>query len=128
MKEYEFKAKPGDLARRPPVVAPYHLRLDWLMWFAGISRYYAEPWILPLIGRLLQGDKPTLGLMAGDPFPDRPPRFVRARLYRYAFTDPGEKKATGNYWKRELVDEYLPPLALDSPGLLEILARQGWVK
>ncbi len=61
-KEYEFKAKPGDLARRPPLVAPYHLRLDWLMWFAALDRGYADPWLLPLVARLLQNDRPTLGV------------------------------------------------------------------
>lgn len=127
-KEYEFKAKVGDVSRKPPIVAPYHLRLDWLMWFAGISRAYAEPWILPLVGRLLQGDKPTLGLLRGNPFPDQPPRFVRARVYHYKFTTWDERKATGNYWSRNLVGEFLPPLSLDSPGLLQVLRMQGWVQ
>ena len=118
----------SDVSRKPPIVAPYHLRLDWLMWFAGISRAYAEPWILPLVGRLLQGDKPTLGLLRGNPFPDQPPRFVRARVYQYKFTTWDERKATGNYWSRNLVGEFLPPLSLDSPGLLQVLRMQGWVQ
>lgn len=127
-KEYQFKAKPGDPTRRPPVVAPYHLRLDWLMWFAGISQYYADPWMLPLVARLLQGDKPTLSLMSGNPFPDRPPRFVRARLYRYTFTSAAERKETGRYWDRELLEEYLPPISMESPGFLEGLKGRGWVR
>jgi hypothetical protein len=127
-KEYQFKAKPGDVARRPRLVAPYHLRLDWLMWFAGISRYYADPWILPLIGRLLQGDRPILSLMAGNPFPDRPPKWVRARLYEYQFATPEVRERTGNWWMRILYDEYIPPLSLTSPGFLVVLQRQGWVE
>jgi hypothetical protein len=126
-KEYELKAKPGDLARRPPLVAPYHLRLDWLMWFAALSRDYADPWMLPLMARLLQNDKPTLGLMGTNPFPDRPPVFIRARLYEYRFTTADERRQTGDWWSRTLADEYLPPLSLREPGLLEALHSQGWV-
>ena len=40
---YEFKYKPGDLARRPPWVAPYQPRLDWQMWFAALGRYQENP-------------------------------------------------------------------------------------
>ncbi|MFI5310069.1 MAG: lipase maturation factor family protein [Gemmatimonadales bacterium] len=126
-KEYEFKAKPGSVARRPGVVAPYHLRLDWLIWFAGLSRDYAEPWLLPLVARLLQNDKPTLGLIAANPFADRAPARIRARLYDYRFTTADERRATGDWWVRTLVGEYLPPVSLDSPGLLDTLKGQGWV-
>src|SRR5207302_1624340 len=89
-REYEFKAKPGDVRRRPPQVAPYHLRLDWLMWFAGISPTYARTWMTPLLVRLLEGDRATLRLLRSNPFAATPPRFVRARLYRYRFTTRAE--------------------------------------
>jgi len=125
-KEYEFKGKPGDLKRRPPLVAPYHMRLDWLMWFAAIDPGYADPWMLPLVGRLLQNDPAVLGLMRTNPFTDRPPRFIRGRLYRYAFTTRAEKRATGAYWKRTLLGEYLPPISLDTPGFVQAMERQGW--
>jgi hypothetical protein len=126
-KEYQFKAKPGDVSRRPSVVAPYHLRLDWLMWFAGLSRDYSEPWLLPLVARLLQNDKPTLGLMAANPYPDRPPAFIRARYYEYRFTTAEERRRTGDWWARTLVGEYLPPLSLQRRDLLEALRSRGWV-
>jgi hypothetical protein len=125
-KEYEFKGKPGDPKRRPPFVAPYHLRLDWLMWFAALDSRYAEPWMLPLVGRLLQNDQGILGLMRTNPFGGRPPRLIRARLYRYEFTTRAEKTATGAYWKRTLLGEYLRPIALDTPGVVEGLERRGW--
>lgn len=126
-REYEFKAKPGSLSRRPPIVAPYHLRLDWLMWFAGISRDYADPWFLPLVARLLQNDAPTLGLMAGNPFPGQPPAFVRARYYNYRFTTVDERRRTGDWWVRTLVGEYMPAISLRQPELLRALESQGWV-
>jgi hypothetical protein len=127
-KEYEFKAKPGDVARRPRIVAPYHLRLDWLMWFAALSRDYADPWIVPLVARLLQNDQPTLGLMSGNPFPDKAPVYIRARLYQYWFTTPEERTQTGHWWRRSLADEYLPPISLNMPRLIESLEAQGWVR
>jgi Lipase maturation factor len=111
-KEYEFKAKPGDPTRRPPQVAPYHLRLDWLMWFAALAPPLMHPWIVRLAGKLLVNDAPTLRLLRSNPFPDKPPTFVRASLYQYRFTTWRERKETGAWWARARVGEYLPPLCL----------------
>src|SRR5204863_9481044 len=85
-REYEFKGKPGDPARRPPQVAPYHLRLDWLMWFEAMAPSPHSDWFFALLGGLLQGDRATLSLLRTNPFPDRPPHIVRAQYYRYRFT------------------------------------------
>lgn len=115
-REYEFKGKPGDPSRRPPQVAPYHLRLDWLMWFAAMTAPWNHPWVLELIERLLRNDAPTLKLLRGNPFPDQPPALVRASLYRYRFTTRKERKQTGAWWVRDWVGEYLPPISL---GLYE---------
>jgi hypothetical protein len=111
-KEYGFKGKPGELDRRPRQVAPYHLRLDWLMWFAGLSSMYAEPWFIPLVVKLLKNDRATLRLLDFNPFPRTPPTFVRARLYCYRFTSWQERRKTGAWWNRVLVQEYLPPVGL----------------
>jgi hypothetical protein len=108
-KEYQFKAKPGDPRRRPRQVAPYHLRLDWLLWFAAMSPASSHPWTASLVTRLLEHDPATRRLLGPDPFPDRPPALVRARLYRYRFTTPAERRQTGAWWSRDLVGEYLPP-------------------
>ncbi len=119
-REYEFKGKPGDLSRLPAQVAPYHLRLDWLMWFAAMYPSYAaygEPWFPRLVDKLLQNDRPTLALLANDPFPSAPPRFIRARLYRYRFAAPAERRETGRCWDRKLVGEYLPPVSRSEGGL-----------
>ena len=109
-REYEFKGKPGDVRRRPPQVAPYHLRLDWLMWFAALSPSYADAWFGPLLHKLVEGDRATLRLLRVDPFPDAPPAVVRARLYRYRFTTRAERRATGAHWHRTLVGEYAGPV------------------
>ncbi|MEP7003408.1 MAG: lipase maturation factor family protein [Chloroflexota bacterium] len=111
-REYEFKAKPGDVMKRPPQYAPYHLRLDWLMWFAAFSSPAYHEWFVPLLARLLANDRPTLALLARNPFPDQPPRTVRAQLYLYRFTTPAERRATGAWWHRDLVREYAPAISL----------------
>jgi hypothetical protein len=113
-REYEFKGKPGDVRRRPPQVAPYHLRLDWLMWFAGISPAYAQEWMGGLIVKLLENDRDTLKLLRRSPFPDAPPVFVRARLFTYRFTTREERARTGAWWERELAGELVRPARLDA--------------
>jgi hypothetical protein len=110
--EYQFKGKPGDPLRRPAQIAPYHLRLDWLMWFAAMGNADNEPWFSQFIVKLLQGQKDVVGLLASNPFPDHPPRWIRARLYRYTFTTPAERQATGRWWNREFVSEYFPAVSL----------------
>ncbi len=114
-REYEFRGKPGDPRRRPPQVAPYHLRLDWLMWFAALSPAYAEDWLVPFLAKLLEGDPAVLRLLRRNPFPHRPPARVRALFYHYRFTTRRERRETGAWWARELVGHYLRPMALASP-------------
>ncbi|ORB72801.1 lipase maturation factor family protein [Mycobacterium scrofulaceum] len=111
-KEYEFKGKPGAVRRLPRQWAPYHLRLDWLMWFAAISPSYAQPWLTPFLQRLLRNDRPTLRLLRHNPFPDSPPRYVRALLYEYRFTTPAELRRERAWWHRTLIGGYVRPMAL----------------
>ena len=93
--------------RQPCLVTPYHYRLDWQMWFAAMSTYEEEEyWFRPLAKRLLAGDAKTLSLFERNPFPDRPPRFVRALRYRYEFTRRGE----AGWWKRRLIGDWMPPI------------------
>jgi Lipase maturation factor len=108
--EYEFKGKPGDPHRRPRQWAPYHLRLDWLMWFAALSPAYADRWFVAFLRRLAAGDEATLRLLRRNPFPERPPALVRARLYHYRFTTRAERQATGDYWVRERLADYAGPV------------------
>ena len=123
-REYEFKGKPGNPRRRPCIVSPYHWKLDWQMWFAAMSDYRYHPWILNLIAKLLQNDRPTLSLLVNNPFPDAPPQYVRAELYLYRFT---ESHADGAWWRRERLEPYLPPLSLKDPAFRRILQQEGWL-
>jgi hypothetical protein len=111
-KEYEFKGKPGAVRRLPRQWAPYHLRLDWLMWFAAISPGYAQPWLTPFLQRLLRNDPPTLRLLRHNPFPESPPRYVRAQLYVYRFTSAAELRRERAWWHRTLVGAYVRPMTL----------------
>lgn len=111
-KEYGFKGKPGDPHRLPRQWAPYHLRLDWLMWFAALSPSYAMDWFGEFVTRLLRNDPATLRLLRHNPFPESPPRYVRAQLYQYRFTTWRELRREHAWWHRTLVDEYLPPISL----------------
>jgi hypothetical protein len=114
--EYEFRGKPTSPGRRPPQWAPYHLRLDWLMWFAALSPAFAAPWFVPFVRKLLEGDRAVLRLLGRNPFPDAPPRAVRALLYRYRFTSWRERRQTGAFWARTLLGEYLEPIMLTTGG------------
>lgn len=125
-REYGFKGKPGDVDRMPTQIAPYHLRIDWLMWFAAFSDWREHPWFVNFLAKLLQDDAPTLGLLRTNPFHDGPPKFVQARLYEYHFTTPEERKKTGAWWKRELVGPYFPPVSLDDEGFVDLLKSMGW--
>jgi hypothetical protein len=111
-KEYEFNGKPGAVRRLPPQCAPYHLRLDWLMWFAAISPTYARQWLRPFLLRLLENDPLTLRLLRHNPFPESPPRYVRAQLYRYRFTTAAELRRDRTWWHRTLEGSYVRPMTL----------------
>jgi hypothetical protein len=124
-KAYRYRALPVDLDRRPPQVAPYQPRLDWQMWFAAMSTPDRYPWTLHLVWKLLHGDPGALSLFADDPFPDHPPRFVRATLYRYRFAAPGNPE--GLWWTREPLGPWLPPLSADDRRLRAFLAEAGWL-
>jgi hypothetical protein len=108
--EYEFKAKPGRLDRRPRQVAPYHLRLDWLMWFLPLSPGYGQGWFVPFLGKLLDGDRATLALLHHDPFDGRSPRYVRARLEHFRFTTWRELRETGAWWVRTPAGDFVGPV------------------
>jgi hypothetical protein len=109
---YEFKFKPGDLARRPPFVAPHQPRLDWQMWFAALGHYQQDVWFTSLCNRLLQGSPEVLALLQTNPFPEAAPRFVRGLLYDYRFTDSATRRETGHWWRRELKGLYSPVMTL----------------
>lgn len=110
----DFKYKPGQPKDAPRFVAPHQPRLDWQMWFAALYPNYiperdADPrsplhWFHQFLTALLQHKKPVWDLLQPPPFPMEKITHVRARLFRYHFTTPEERKATGEWWRREEVN------------------------
>jgi hypothetical protein len=113
-KTYEFRYKPGDLSRPPIWAQPHQPRLDWQMWFAALGNYRRNPWFVAFVHRLLEGSPEVLALLAKNPFPDQPPKYIRARMYDYHFTDPKTRRETGNWWSRDGEREYLPAVSLEN--------------
>jgi predicted DCC family thiol-disulfide oxidoreductase YuxK len=118
-KEYGFRYKPGDVSRAPRWAAPHQPRLDWQMWFAALGEPPA--WFTSLLGRLLEGSPDVLALLRTNPFPDAPPRYVRAILYEYRMTSLRARRETGAWWARTEVRVYFPtcsltPLSRDDPS------------
>lgn len=137
-REYEFKVKPGNPNRRPAIITPYHCRLDWQIWFAAIPAIPGKleslprpehyPWTANFIWKLLHNDRGTLGLLANDPFPGTPPRYVRALVYRYRFTEPFSGGGSTGWWERERVGIWFPAVSLYSPELRRFLEAHGMIQ
>jgi lipase maturation factor 1 len=112
-REYEFRYKPGDLFRAPPWNIPHQPRLDWQMWFAALEDPRGLPWFWRLLQRLLENEPSVTALLRTNPFPHKPPAYVRALFYDYTFTDAAGK-GTGRWWERHLLGLYFPVVALNA--------------
>jgi len=124
--EFEFKCKPGNTSRRPCLISPYHYRLDWLMWFAAFQQYQHNPWLLHLMGKMLENDSVVDSLIYVNPFRGKkPPKFVRARHYKYTYTKQESRLARqGKWWNRKLIGEYVPEVNLEM--LRRVYEQYGW--
>ncbi len=112
-KDYEFRCATGDVSRRPCLITPYHYHLDWQMWFSAMRPGLQEEWLFRLAVRLLEND-PLIGAQfASKPFGETPPRRVKMDLYRYRFAKWTDWP--GKWWDRELIQEYMPPVSLETP-------------
>jgi hypothetical protein len=105
-KPYIYKGLPVLLDKMPPQIAPYQLRLDWQMWFASMSTPDEYPWTITLVSKLLNNDKNATALFAENPFADKPPKYIRAVLYRYSFAKPGNPQHL--WWNRERISIWIP--------------------
>ena len=112
---YEFKGKPGDVRRIPRQWAPYHLRLDWLMWFLPLGTVH-ERWLYALLEKLLRSDAATLRLLRVDPFDGRPPRWIRVRTFHYRFSTRAEFRQTRQRWIRTPRQVVIAPVGLTEPS------------
>jgi len=114
---YEFRYKAGDGLRRPPFVAPHQPRLDWQMWFAALGPSQQSPWFLRFCVKLLEGEPEVLALLANNPFPKDPPRYLRAVVWNYRFSNPDERRADGSWWRRSAPRIFLPAISLNLHGM-----------
>ena len=115
-REYEFRYKPGDQARRPPWNIPHQPRVDWQMWFAALDDPRRLPWFWGLLRRILENEPAVTALLARNPFPDKPPRYVRAEFFDYRFSNR-EEKSRGLWWERRSLGLYFPVVSLSAaPG------------
>jgi hypothetical protein len=123
-KEYPYVGSPWDPKRSPPQIAPYQPHLDWQLWFAAMASPENYPWTYNLVWKLLHNDPDSLSLFAGNPFPSKPPKYVRAVLYIYHFAKPGNPDHV--YWTRDRQGLWLPAYSVDSQPLLEVLRLEHW--
>ena len=124
-KPYIYRGLPVELNKRPPQIAPYQLHLDWQMWFASMSSPDDYPWTLNLIWKLLHNDANAVNLFKENPFPDKPPKYIRAVLYEYSFVKPNNK---GIWWSRKSLGNWLSPLSVSDPQLIQFLKSYEWIR
>lgn len=125
-KEYPYVGSPWDPKLPSPQIAPYQPHLDWQLWFAAMASPDDYPWTRNLIWKLLHNDPATLSLFAGNPFPDHPPKYIRALLYIYHFAPPNNPDHV--YWTRDLQGTWLGPYSTENPSLHDFLRREEWLK
>lgn len=125
-KPYIYKGLPVKLDKMPPQIAPYQLRLDWQMWFAAMATPEEYPWIYNLIWKLLHGDSDAISLFADNPFPGKPPRYIRAELYQYSFAPPRNPQHL--WWRRKQLGDWIQPLSVDDSSLVRFLKSEEWIR
>jgi len=115
---YPFRYKPQDLRTPPGIYAPYQPRFDWNLWFASLGSWQEYSIVPQTEVRLLSNDSDVLNLFAKNPFPNRPPREVRAVIWQYWFTSMSEKQTQGLWWRREFIGLYAPTLEREPDGTI----------
>jgi lipase maturation factor 1 len=118
---YPFRYKPQDVSKRPGIYAPYQPRFDWNLWFASLGSWRENAIVPSTEERLLSNEPDVLSLFTGNPFPNQPPRLVRAVLWRYWFTSTSEKRTEGIWWRRELLGLYAPTLQREPDGRIFVV-------
>lgn len=111
-KEYTYRYKPSESSRRPRWIAPYQPRIDWQTWFLPFTNFKSAHWFQSFIGHLLKGTPAVTKLLRGNPFPDHPPKYMRALVYEYVFSSFDEKKHHGWWWRRRFLGHYTPTVSL----------------
>ena len=107
--------KAGPVGKRPRFATPYMPRLDWQLWFAALGPPERNVWLFMMMSRLGEGSPAVLALLEDNPFPESPPRYLRAIRYDYTFSDFETLRTTGAWWQRERIGPYGPILEPAKP-------------
>ena len=118
---YPFRYKPQAVNEPPRIYAPYQPRFDWNLWFASLGSWRDDDLVPLTEERLLVNDADVLALFRSNPFPQSPPRYVRAVLWQYWFTPMDEKRRIGDWWRRQLMGLYAPELMLGPDGSFNVV-------
>jgi len=111
--EYRLRYKTLAVDQHHGFAASHMPRLDWQLWFAALRRECQRTrWYLAFMARLLEGQPAVVGLLADNPFPGGPPKYIRSSLWSYTFTSWEEHAMTGRVWSRERVGDYCPTVTL----------------
>ncbi len=113
---YPFRYKPQDLSTPPGIYAPYQPRFDWNLWFASLGSWRDYSIVPRTEVQLLSNDKDVLNLFAKKPFPNGPPREVRAVMWQYWFTTMSERRTQGLWWRRQFIGLYAPTVEREPDG------------
>ncbi len=125
-KPYIYQGLPVRLDKMPPQIAPYQLRLDWQLWFAAMSTPEEYPWTYNLIWKLLHNEPGVVSLFASNPFPGKPPRFIRAELYEYSFAKRHNSQHL--WWRRKQLGNWIQPLSIKDSSLVRFLKSEDWIR
>jgi len=100
----DLRHKPGDLKRPPDFVAPHQPRVDFQLWFYGLSFQHGMPeYVGALLDRLCHDPGAVQPLFA-EPLP-ADPEAVRIAFWRYRFSPRQERAA---WWTREPIGSTRP--------------------
>jgi len=120
--DYQFKYKPGNLNHKLGWNIPHQPRLDWQMWFEALDSSRKSIWFDNFLIKLLQDSPQVVSLLGIAPFTDKPPRYIRAIVYRYAYTSQEQRNKSGLIWQRGDYRIYSSIMALENEKYLEIIA------
>jgi hypothetical protein len=97
--ERDLWFKPGDPRRAPGFVAPHQPRVDFQLWFYGLSfRRREPPYVTALVEKLCNDPAAVQPLFRAPLSPH--PAAVRIVFWDYQFASAAERRATGLWWRR----------------------------
>jgi len=107
---YPYRWAPGDANITPSIIAPFHPRLDFQIWFHSMQRGLATR----IVQRLRDEPAAAADYFASDPFVGSRPKKLRVLRTRYHMSDPETFDESG-WWIREPAGVLIPPVNVPEP-------------